>query len=248
VKVIAIDHFGAPPSRHDLPVPEPREGEVLVRVRASSVNGVDVAVAAGFRKGMTDRRFPVVLGRDFAGTVEAAGPGVQSLRPGDAVFGVAADTGLGAGAFGEYVTAPEAHTARVPAGLELATAGALGLAGTAALAADHVGSGGLCELRGEHSDACGARDKRTPVRALPTTGILGRLAADVVNGQLTVPVQRTYPLADAPRALADFAAGAPRSWPSAFPSRDRASSGHLPASPERKAGGAPWHDTEQNGP
>ena len=39
MKAIAIGDFGAPPSLHDLPVPEPGEGEVLVRVRASSVNG-----------------------------------------------------------------------------------------------------------------------------------------------------------------------------------------------------------------
>jgi hypothetical protein len=39
IKAIAIDDFGVPPSLHDLPVPEPGEGEVLVRVRTSSVNG-----------------------------------------------------------------------------------------------------------------------------------------------------------------------------------------------------------------
>ena len=82
-----------------------------------------------------EHHFPVVLGKDFAGTVEAAGPGVQSLRPGEAVFGVVIKAALGDGAFGEYVTAPEAYTALVPAGPDLATAGALGLAGTAALAA-----------------------------------------------------------------------------------------------------------------
>jgi NADPH:quinone reductase-like Zn-dependent oxidoreductase len=47
----------------------------------------------------------------------------------------------------------------------------------------------------------------TPVTALPSTQALGRLAADVVDGQLTVLVQRTYELADVPRALADFSAG-----------------------------------------
>jgi NADPH:quinone reductase-like Zn-dependent oxidoreductase len=56
-----------------------------------------------------------------------------------------------------------------------------------------------------------------PVTAMPVTAVLvtavtdsptlERLAADVVNGQLTVPVQRTYPLADVPRVLADFTAG-----------------------------------------
>jgi NADPH:quinone reductase-like Zn-dependent oxidoreductase len=108
---------------------------VLVRVRASSVKGFDVAVAGGYAQGMTGHRFPVVLGPDFAGTVEATGPAVRSLRPGDAVFGVVAKDVLGDGAFGEYVPASEAHTARIPDGLDLATAGALGLAGTVAPAA-----------------------------------------------------------------------------------------------------------------
>ena len=47
----------------------------------------------------------------------------------------------------------------------------------------------------------------TLVTAAPVRQALERLAADVVNGQLTVPVQRIYPLADVPRALADFTAG-----------------------------------------
>ena len=110
----------APPSLHDLPVPEPGEGEVLVRVRTSSVNGFDVAVAGGHLKAMMEHHFPVVLGRDFAGTVAATGAGVQSVRSGEVVFGVLTKPALGDGAFGEYVTAPEAYTALVPVGLDLA--------------------------------------------------------------------------------------------------------------------------------
>lgn len=133
MKAIAIDDYGAQPALRDLPVPEPGEGELLVRVRASSVNGFDLAVAGGYLKGMMDHHFPVVLGKDFAGTVEAAGPGAASLRAGDPVFGVIMKPVLGDGAFGEYVTAPAAYAARIPGGLDLALAGALGLAGTAAL-------------------------------------------------------------------------------------------------------------------
>jgi NADPH:quinone reductase-like Zn-dependent oxidoreductase len=46
-----------------------------------------------------------------------------------------------------------------------------------------------------------------PVTAVPGSRTLDRLAADVVHDQLTVPLRRTYPLADVPRALADFAVG-----------------------------------------
>jgi hypothetical protein len=65
MKAIAIDGFGVPPSLHDLPVSEPGEGEVLVRVEASSVNGIDVAVADAYRKATAEPHFPVVLGRDL---------------------------------------------------------------------------------------------------------------------------------------------------------------------------------------
>src|SRR6266700_947923 len=61
MKAIAIDDFGTQPTLHDLPVPEPGKGEVLVRVRASSVNGFDVAVAAGCAKGIMEHHFPAVL-------------------------------------------------------------------------------------------------------------------------------------------------------------------------------------------
>src|SRR5271167_3116803 len=98
MEAIAIDDFGAPPSLHDLPVPAPGEGEVLVRVLASSVNGFDVAVAGGYLKVMMEHHFPIVLGKDFAGIVEAAGSGVRSLRPGDTVFGVITKAELGDGA------------------------------------------------------------------------------------------------------------------------------------------------------
>jgi NADPH:quinone reductase-like Zn-dependent oxidoreductase len=60
---------------------------------------------------------------------------------------------------------------------------------------------------GMPGDQLGRAVQATPVMALPSTQTLGRPAADVVDGQLTVPIQRTYALADVPRALADFAAG-----------------------------------------
>lgn len=136
MRAIALAELGAPPTLQDLPMPTPGPGEVLVRVQASSVNGFDLSVAAGRLHGMMEYRFPVVLGKDFAGTVEAVGPDVSRVAVGDAVFGVLMKPVLGDGTFGEYVTVPEAiGLTRLPAGLDVATAGALGLAGTAALMA-----------------------------------------------------------------------------------------------------------------
>lgn len=133
MRAIALTAFGAAPAPLDLPTPQPAEGEVLVRVQASSVNGFDTFVAAGYLQGMMEHRFPVVLGKDFAGAVEALGPGASRFAVGDPVFGVVMKPVLGDGAWGEYVTVPEAiGLARRPEGLGAAAAGALGLAGTAA--------------------------------------------------------------------------------------------------------------------
>jgi NADPH:quinone reductase len=132
MKAIAITDFGSAVSLVEIPAPEPAEGEILVRVASSSINGFDLSVARGRLEGMMEHRFPVVLGKDFAGTVEAVGPGVDGFAEGDTVFGVVMKPELGDGCFGERVASPAAFAARVPDGLDAATAGALGLAGTAA--------------------------------------------------------------------------------------------------------------------
>nr|WP_269329726.1 NADP-dependent oxidoreductase [Kineosporia babensis] len=106
----------------------------MVRVQASSVNGFDLAVSAGYLAGMMEHRYPVVLGKDFAGTVEAIGEGVTRFAVGQSVFGVVTKAHLGEGGLGELTTVAEAIGITTwPEGLEPATAGALGLAGTAAL-------------------------------------------------------------------------------------------------------------------
>ncbi len=132
MKAIATTDFGAPVTLVEISTPEPGEGEILVRVASSSINGFDLSVASGRLKGMMEHRFPVVLGKDFAGTVETIGPGVDGFAEGDTVFGVVMKPELGDGSFGERVATPSAFAARVPDGLDAATAGALGLAGTAA--------------------------------------------------------------------------------------------------------------------
>src|SRR6266508_758507 len=132
MKAIATTDFGAPVTLVEISTPEPGEGEILVRVASSSINGFDLSVASGRLKGMMEHRFPVVLGKDFAGTVETIGAGVDDFAEGDTVFGVLMKPELGDGSFGERVATPAAFAARVPDGVDAATAGALGLAGTAA--------------------------------------------------------------------------------------------------------------------
>jgi NADPH:quinone reductase-like Zn-dependent oxidoreductase len=80
-----------------------------------------------------EHRFPVVLGKDFAGVVDALGEGASRFSVGDEVFGVVMKPYVGDGGLGEYLVVGEQYgIARVPGGLSLQDAGALGLAGSAA--------------------------------------------------------------------------------------------------------------------
>jgi NADPH:quinone reductase-like Zn-dependent oxidoreductase len=69
------------------PRPEPKAGEALVRLKASGVNPADWKFRGGFMKQFMPLTFPWILGLEGAGIVEAIGPGVTTLKPGQAVFG-----------------------------------------------------------------------------------------------------------------------------------------------------------------
>src|SRR6266545_2453617 len=134
MRAVVTESYGAEPTMADVPMPGPGPGEVRVKVSSSSLNGFDFALARGYLKDLMEHRFPVVLGRDFAGTVDRVGEGVNELAPGAEVFGVVLTQPLNAGAFGEYLVVPEGHNiAPIPADVDHATAGALGLAGAAAV-------------------------------------------------------------------------------------------------------------------
>jgi NADPH:quinone reductase len=136
MRAFVLTEFGAAPKVVDLDVPEPAEGEVRVHVHAASVNGFDLSVANGYLKDMMEHRFPVVLGKDFAGVVDAVGSGVSDYQVGDRVFGVVTKPYLGDGSFAEYVTVPtEVGLAKLPDEIDFHTGAALGLAGAAALTA-----------------------------------------------------------------------------------------------------------------
>jgi NADPH:quinone reductase len=133
MRAVAMTGFDTAPTLTDLDVPEPAEGEVRVRIRAASVNGFDLAVAAGYTKDYMEHRFPLVLGKDFAGEVDAIGAGATDYAVGDRVFGTVTKPYLGDGSFAEYVTAPTAvGLAPLPETISFTDAAALGLAGAAA--------------------------------------------------------------------------------------------------------------------
>lgn len=143
MRAVVTDGYGAAPEVRDVPEPKPGVDEVKVRVRAASLNGFDTMVLNGYLKESMEHRFPVVLGKDFAGTVTEVGRGVTNFMPGEQVFGVVMKPVLGDGTFGEFVTVPTAvGVAPLIAGLDHATAGVIGLAGsTAMMAVDAVAPG-----------------------------------------------------------------------------------------------------------
>ena len=105
----------------DIEKPVPKDNEVLIKVRAASVNPLDCSLPKGGGRIVTGLRKPNVtrLGVDLAGQVEAVGRNVTQFKPGNEVFGVCIRDPLGSaaqvwvcqGAFAEYACAPEATLA-----------------------------------------------------------------------------------------------------------------------------------------
>jgi NADPH:quinone reductase-like Zn-dependent oxidoreductase len=139
VKAFAMDSLDAPAAlRNDLPEPAPGENEVLVRVRASSANPVDNAIAGGMLAEMLEHEFPLTLGRDYAGVVETVGAGVTRYAPGDEVYGYVphANPAVHDGSWTELIVVPEDNfVASKPGSVDMAAAGAAPLAGIAAVLA-----------------------------------------------------------------------------------------------------------------
>jgi NADPH2:quinone reductase len=92
----------------DLPKPEPKPNEVLIRVRASSLNRADVGVAAGHQHGRVGG-VGSRIGLECAGEVEAVGSDVKNFKPGDRVMGAAP------GGYAEYATADQGRVNPIPA-------------------------------------------------------------------------------------------------------------------------------------
>lgn len=120
---------------HSATMPTPREGQVLVECRATSINPIDSLVRAGYLQKMVPLTFPATLAGDFAGEVKEVGRGVADLRVGDKVYGFAPVIAGGSGAAAEYTAANAAMTALKPAKTSFSEAAALPLAGSSAIQA-----------------------------------------------------------------------------------------------------------------
>lgn len=117
----------------DVPTPRPGPGEVLVEVRAASVDAGELAFREGRLRAISRARFPRGLGGDFTGRVAALGAGVHGWSVEEEVWGLMPHFAFGA--IADYVAVPERRLARAPGNLSLLDAAALPSSGTTALTA-----------------------------------------------------------------------------------------------------------------
>ncbi|NGX48395.1 MAG: Zinc-type alcohol dehydrogenase-like protein, partial [Chlamydiae bacterium] len=114
MKAIVIDSFGEIDlfQEKDLPIPKPGRGEVRVKLRATGFNPVDFKI----RKGLFGGEFPLVLGVDFSGVVDAVGDLVRDFSVGDGVFGIAFGP-CSNGSYAEYLCVAAQFIAKKPKAL-----------------------------------------------------------------------------------------------------------------------------------
>jgi NADPH2:quinone reductase len=210
VKAFALTSADRPAELVDLPDPEPADDRLVVRIRAASVNGFDLFQASGRLTAMMPHDFPAVIGRDFAGVVEAVGADWIDVEVGDEVLGhVPSLPPLKAGSFAEHVGASSLVIAGKPPELSFETAAAIPLAASTALAAvdaiviqpgDAIvivgASGGVGSFAVQLAAQRGARVIAT-ARAGDEASLVTALGAaetiDYGAGDITAPVRERYP-------------------------------------------------------
>lgn len=125
MKAVYIEHHGGAGAMQygERPVPEPGEGEALVKLAASGVNFIDTY----HRTGLYKIPLPAVLGSEGAGVIEAVGPGVTGFQPGDRVA-----YAMARGSYAEYHAVPTKFLVKVPENVQLRDAAAVMLQGMTA--------------------------------------------------------------------------------------------------------------------
>lgn len=146
----------------EVPVPEPKEGEARVKIEAIGVNFIDIYHRIGRYQGS----LPLTLGQEAAGTVDAVGPNVKDVKPGDRVAYASVQ-----GAYAEYALVPAWRLVSIPAGVDSQTAAAVMIQGMTAhyltfstyplkegeIALVHAAGGGTGQLLTQIAKRRGAR-------------------------------------------------------------------------------------------
>jgi NADPH:quinone reductase-like Zn-dependent oxidoreductase len=191
MKAIVVHEYGGPEvlKYEDVPRPEPKENEVLVRVIAAGVNPVDGAARSAKFAQFLGIKLPAIPGYDIAGVVEKTGAKITKFKSGDPVYAyIALDKG---GAYAEYAAVTEKEASPKPNSLTFVEAAAVPLVAetawqalidTAKLSAGqtvliHGGSGGVGSFAIQIAKARGAKVFATA--STPNQELLKQLGADV---------------------------------------------------------------------
>lgn len=135
MKAILFSEYGPAEVLHlaDVPNPTPKANEVLVAVKAVSVNPLDWKMRAGYLAPVFGTNFPKRIGSDLAGVVREVGKDVSNYKPGDEVYGLIDIFGGQPGSFAELVAVPASQVSDKPAGLTFAEAASIPVVGLTAL-------------------------------------------------------------------------------------------------------------------
>jgi NADPH:quinone reductase-like Zn-dependent oxidoreductase len=167
--IVRIDRFGSREVMkfRKLPIPTPGPNEILLKVKAASVNPVDWKIREGRYPAVKSDKLPYALGRDVSGVVEVSGPEATGHRKGDEIYAM---LGIDRGGYAEHVVVKVNEAAPKPTSIDYLAAAAVPLAGLAAwqglfrygeLSAGqrvliHGGSGGVGHLAIQFAKARGA--------------------------------------------------------------------------------------------
>lgn len=137
VKAARVHGYGGPEAVRieESTLPDPKAGEVLVRVQAAGINPIDWKIRAGYLKDVMPLPMPFTLGVDFAGVVEALGPAVSGFEVGQVIYGEAPVFKGASGSFAQGLIAKSGNIAARPSNTDAVEAAALPLAGVSALQA-----------------------------------------------------------------------------------------------------------------
>lgn len=117
----------------DFPDPSAGDGQLLVEVRAVSINPVDYKVKRGIAKFMSGSRFPRIFGSDYAGVVKSTGKGVTLFKPGDRVYGATPVIWGKPGALAQLLAVDQKFARTIPEGISFEDAASLPIAALTAL-------------------------------------------------------------------------------------------------------------------
>jgi NADPH:quinone reductase-like Zn-dependent oxidoreductase len=145
MKAMAIESYGAVDQLKwvEIQEPTPAPDEVRVRVRASAINPADIKVITGEVKLLHGRKFPLVVGYDYAGEIDAVGQNVKGFKMGDRVFGFLPYSGKNnQGAFSEKIVVGSKTLSQYPITLSFEEAASIPTTALTALRGLRVALGG----------------------------------------------------------------------------------------------------------